>query len=70
MYPLPFTNEVLDEVVGHKVYSFLDGFFNYHQIMISLKDRYKITFIIDWGTFTIQTQECSTNLSTNNEYDL
>jgi hypothetical protein len=29
-YPLPFTKEVLDMVDEHKVYSFLDGFFNYH----------------------------------------
>jgi hypothetical protein len=29
-YPLPFTKEVLDEMVGHGVYFFLDGFFYYH----------------------------------------
>jgi len=34
-YLLPFIKKVLDKVVGHKVYSFLDGFFNYHQIMIA-----------------------------------
>jgi hypothetical protein len=38
-------------MVGHEVYSFLDGFFGYHQIMITLKDRYKTTFIIDFGAF-------------------
>ncbi len=36
-YPLPFIEEVLDKVGGHEVYSFLDGFFNYHQIMIGIK---------------------------------
>jgi len=50
-YPLPFTWEVLDMVARHEVYSFLDDFLSYHQIMIMLKDRYKTTFIIDWGTF-------------------
>jgi hypothetical protein len=50
-YPLLFTKEVLDKVAGHEVYSFLDGFFDYHQIMIAFKDRYKTTFIIDWGAF-------------------
>ncbi len=50
-YPLPFIEEVLDEVSSHEVYSFLDGFFGYHQIMIVPKDMYKIAFIIDWGTF-------------------
>ncbi len=44
-YPLPFTEEVLDEVVGHEVYLFLDGFSGYHQIMITLEDKYKTTFI-------------------------
>jgi hypothetical protein len=34
MYPSPFTNEVLDKVVGHEVYSNLDGFFEHHQIQI------------------------------------
>jgi hypothetical protein len=29
-YHLPFIEEVLDMVVGHKVYSFLDGFLGYH----------------------------------------
>ncbi len=30
-YLLPFTEEVLDMVVGHEVYwSFLDGFYSYH----------------------------------------
>jgi hypothetical protein len=33
--------EILDMVIGHKVYSILDGLSNYHQIMIALEDRYK-----------------------------
>ncbi len=50
-YPLPFIEEVLDMVVGHEVYSFLDGFLGYHQITIAPKNKCKTTFIIDWGTF-------------------
>ncbi len=50
-YYLPFSKEVLDMVVGHEVYSFLDGFSGYHQILIDLEDKSKIIFIIDWGTF-------------------
>lgn len=42
---LPFIEGVLNEVVGHEVYSFLDGIFGYHQIMITHEDMYKITFI-------------------------
>jgi hypothetical protein len=41
----PFIKEVLDEVVGHEIYLFFDGFFNYHQIMLAPKNRYKTTFI-------------------------
>jgi hypothetical protein len=37
-YPLPYTNEVINTIVGHEVYTFLDGFFGYHQISIELGD--------------------------------
>ena len=29
-FPLPFTDQVLDCVAGHKLYSFLDGFSGYN----------------------------------------
>ena len=29
-FPLPFTTGVLDVVVGHKIYNFLDGFNGYN----------------------------------------
>jgi hypothetical protein len=50
-YILPFTEEVLDEMVGHEVYSFLDGFFDYCQIMITFVNMYKNTFITNWVVF-------------------
>ncbi len=31
LYPLPFTNEVINTIVGHEIYTFLDGFSRYHQ---------------------------------------
>jgi hypothetical protein len=37
-YPLPFTNEVINTVARHKVYTFLDRFLGYHQISIASKD--------------------------------
>jgi hypothetical protein len=46
---LPFINEVINTVVKHEVYTFLDGFSRYHQISISLEDQNKTTFVIDWG---------------------
>ncbi len=51
LYLLFFIEEVLDMVAKHEVYSFLDGFLSYYQIMIALKNMYKIIFIIDWGAF-------------------
>jgi hypothetical protein len=37
-YPLPFIDEVINIVVGHEVYTFLNGFSRYHQISIAPKD--------------------------------
>jgi hypothetical protein len=50
-YPLPFFDEVLNIVVRYEAYSFLDGYSRYHQIFIAPKDRYKTTFVTDWGAF-------------------
>jgi hypothetical protein len=38
LYPLPFTDEVINIVDRHKVYTFLDRFSRYHQISITPKD--------------------------------
>jgi hypothetical protein len=38
-YPLPFAYEVLNTIIGHDAYSFLNGYFGYHQISITLEDR-------------------------------
>jgi hypothetical protein len=50
-YPLPFIDEVINTIVRHEVYTFLDGFFLYHQISITSEDQYKINFVINWGSF-------------------
>jgi hypothetical protein len=44
-YPVLFINEVINTIVGHEVYTFLDSFYGCHQISISLEDQYKITFV-------------------------
>jgi hypothetical protein len=49
---LPFKDEVLNTVIGHDVYSFLDGYYGYHKIFITPKDKYKTTFVTNWGAFT------------------
>jgi hypothetical protein len=40
-------------IAKHDAYSFQNGYFVYHQISITLKDKYKITFLIDWGALTL-----------------
>ncbi len=51
LYPLPFTNEVLNTIARYEAYSFLDGYLGYHQILIVQKDRYKTIFVTDQGAF-------------------
>ena len=46
---LPFMDEVLDTVGGHKVYSFLDRFNGYNQIRM----HQKTAFFMEWGVFIV-----------------
>ena len=50
-FPLPFTDDVLDAMAGHEVYSFLDGFSGYNQIRIHPADQEKTAFVTEWGVF-------------------
>ncbi len=50
-YPLPFTYEVLNTIVGCQAYSFLDGYLRYHQISIVPKDKYMNAFVTDQGFY-------------------
>jgi len=50
-FPTPFTDEVLENVGGQEAYLFMDGFTGYHQIKITLEDRRKMTFAMEWGCF-------------------
>ncbi len=40
---------MLNTITRYEAYSFLDGYVEYHQISIAPKDKYKTTFVIDWG---------------------
>ena len=51
LYPLPFTDEVLDTVIVYVAYSFIDCFSGYHQVHIHADDRYKTAFITEWGAY-------------------
>eukprot|EP00253_Pinus_taeda_P020172 PITA_20172 len=51
-FPLPFIDQVLDNLAGKKFFSFLDGFSGYNQIRITPQDQDKTTFTSPWGTFS------------------
>ena len=42
---------MLDRLVGHEYYCFLDGYFGYNQIDIAPEDQEKTTFTCPYGTF-------------------
>jgi hypothetical protein len=44
-------HEVLENVGGHELYFFTDGFSGYHQIRIAPEDRYKTTFATEWESY-------------------
>ena len=44
-YPMPFQDEILDEVAGHERYSICDGFCGYFQIEIAHEDQKSTSFI-------------------------
>ena len=53
-FPLPFVDQMLERVVGHEFYCFLDGYSGYNQIEIALEDQEKITFTCPFGTFAFR----------------
>ena len=50
-FPLPFMDQILERVEGHKFYYLLDGYSGYNQIEIALEDLEKTTFTYPFGTF-------------------
>lgn len=50
-FPLPFQDEILNEVAGHEMYTVCDGYSGYFQIKIAEEDQKKTTFITPWGCF-------------------
>ena len=45
---------MLDRLVGHAFYCFLDGYFRYNWIIIASKDHKKETFTCPYGTFAFR----------------
>ncbi|KAL6324780.1 hypothetical protein AAG906_018307 [Vitis piasezkii] len=50
-FPLPFIDQVIERVSGHPFYCFLDGYSEYFQIEIDVKDQEKTTFTCPFGTY-------------------
>ena len=50
-FPLPFQDEILNEVAGYERYTVCDGYSGYFQISIAQEDQKKTTFITPWGCF-------------------
>ena len=50
-FPLPFTDNILDAVAGHDMYSFLDGYSGYNQVSMHPDDQEKTTFVTGWGVY-------------------
>ncbi|XP_022872734.1 uncharacterized protein LOC111391716 [Olea europaea var. sylvestris] len=46
-YPLPRIDDLVDSTSGHKLYSFLDAFSGYHQILMTEEDQEKTSFMAD-----------------------
>ncbi|MCO5582703.1 hypothetical protein L7F22_036602 [Adiantum nelumboides] len=50
-FPLPFQDEILNEVAGYERYTVCDGYSGYFQIRIEEEDQKKTTFVTPWGCF-------------------
>ena len=50
-YPVPPMEQILQMVSGSELFSLLDGFSGYNQVLVVEEDRLKITFKTKWGTF-------------------
>lgn len=48
----PFIDQIIDECVGSKIFSFMDGFSRYNQIKILPFDQHKTVFVFPWGAFS------------------
>jgi hypothetical protein len=51
-YPVPPMEQLLQTVSGSEIFSLLDGFSGYNQVLVSEDDRLKTTFQTKWGTFS------------------
>jgi hypothetical protein len=50
-FPLPFIDEMLEQLAKHSFFCFLDGHSGYHQILIHPDDQSKTMFTCPCGTY-------------------
>ena len=50
-FPLPHIGVIVDSISSSAMYSFMDGFSEYNQIMMAVMDKIKTAFITEWGTY-------------------
>jgi hypothetical protein len=50
-FPLPFIDQMVERLVGHEYYYFLDGYNRYNQVHVDPEDQEKTTFTCPFGTF-------------------
>ena len=50
-YHVPPMEQILQMVSGSELFSLLDGFLGYNQVLVVEEDRLKMTFKTRWGTF-------------------
>ena len=53
-YPLPCIDQMLDRLIGHPHFWFLDGYPGYNQIAIAPEDQEKTTFTYPYDTFAFK----------------
>ena len=53
-FPLPFIDQMLDRLVGHEFYYFLDGYSGYNQISFTLGDQEKTIFTCPYRNFAFR----------------
>ena len=50
-FPLPHIDVIVDSAASSVMYSFMDGFSGYNQIMMAVMDKIKTASITEWGTY-------------------
>eukprot|EP00257_Ricinus_communis_P019751 XP_015578831.1 uncharacterized protein LOC107261767 [Ricinus communis] len=55
-FPFHHIDVIVDNTALNVIYSFIDGFSEYNQIMIAVVDKLKMSFITEYGTFATRPQ--------------